>query len=250
MTAKLWQKSHSENIFFPSHQTKTKRNSYPNTLPSAPIGVMLVDDDKTLLGLAERFLNRCEGIRCAGLADCAEAAFKLIPDVQPGVVLLDVRLPGLSGYECLRQLKSAHPDVPVIMITGHPDEHQLFDLLKAGASGYVTKPFQLREIAEEIHKVVSGGIALCDTAKKLLVRVIQREACDESVAAILSHQEHTVMKCLVRKMRDKEIADELKICIPTVRTYLGRLYKKLGAHSRRQAVRKYNGQDTSVRYFQ
>lgn len=241
MSTKLWQSSSSEHLSLPLAQIESEHSANSGVSPSVPIRVLVVDDNRDVRIIADQYFNRCRGFRCVGLADCAEAALKLIPEVQPAVVLLDVRLPRLSGEECLHQLRASCPEIFVIMITGHPDERQLFDLIEAGARGYIVKPLHFSEIAEGVRKVVAGGVALCETARNLLVDHLQNRRRDPSLAMVLSHQERIIMQCLANGMRDKQIAVELQIGAHTVHTHLSRLYKKLGAHSRQEAVRKHFG---------
>jgi len=161
---------------------------------------------------------------------------------KPSVVLMDINLPGMSGIECVRQLKPQLPDTQFVMLTVYEDTDHIFDALAVGASGYLLKQTPRVELLTALKEVHAGGSPMTSNIARKVVQSFLRSApqtdeTDESV--ILSPREREVLELLACGYLYKEIADNLGITVATVVTYIRRIYEKMHVRSRAQAVAKY-----------
>jgi DNA-binding NarL/FixJ family response regulator len=159
----------------------------------------------------------------------------------------DIVLVGLSGGEdahltCVKKLKALAPGLPVLIISGDRDEAIIAECCAAGADGYVLKPLTPEELARVILSVAQGWPVLCREAQKAVLDVLHRAATATTVwFPGLTGREQEMAGCLVASLHDKEISARLGMAEATVHVHLTRLYRKLGVHSRRQAVAKLLG---------
>ena len=122
-----------------------------------PITVSIVEDNEQLRGTLARVINRAEGFRCLSQYGDAESALEGLSKDRPGVVLMDINLPGMNGVECVRRLKQIVPAVQVVMLTVYEDTENIFKALTAGAAGYLLKRTKSAELLEAIREVHRGG---------------------------------------------------------------------------------------------
>jgi DNA-binding NarL/FixJ family response regulator len=191
-------------------------------------------------------LNGTAGFRCTGAYANAETALREIKFNCPDVVLMDINLPKMSGVECVAKLKAALPELHVLMLTICEDTQEIFDSLKAGASGYLLKETPTAEILEAIADVTKGGAPMSSQIARKLIQYFQKMGPDEEIAESLSKREIEVLTYLAKGYRYKEIADALSISALTVRSHLQRIYDKLHVRSRTEAVVKFLGSRQSV----
>ena len=235
--------------------TARPANSSAATLkPSAQIAlasglpatrVAVVEDDASLRRTITAFINRAPGFACAGSFPDAETALVEIPRLKPDVVLMDIRLPGMSGIECVAALKELLPKTPVIMLTVYDEGDYLFESLKAGASGYLLKRAIGDHLTEALQEARAGGLPL---TRHMAAKVGQyfkqfgkRQQEAQTEITLLTVREQEVLKLLAEGFRYKEIAAELGISLDTVREHSRRIYTKLHVSSRTEAVVKFLG---------
>jgi DNA-binding NarL/FixJ family response regulator len=203
------------------------------------IKVAIVDDDEGIRTSLAALIRRAPTFRLAGDYADAETALKEIPRRPPDVVLMDINLPGMSGVECVRQLKTAMPAVQFLMLTVYEDSESLFNSLKAGASGYLLKRTASARLLEAIRDVYDGGSPMTPQLARRVVQFFSKPAEGESPVSRLTPGEREFLDELARGYAYKEIADRMKISIDTVRSYVRTVYEKLHVHSRTEAVVKY-----------
>jgi len=203
------------------------------------IKVAIVDDDEGIRTSLAALIRRNASFRLAGDYADAETALKEIPRHPPDVVLMDINLPGMKGYECVRQLKAALPAVQFLMLTVYEDSDSLFNSLKAGASGYLLKRTASARLLEAIRDVHSGGAPMTPQLARRVVQFFSKPAGADSPVARLTPGEKEFLDQLANGYAYKEIADRMKISIDTVRSYVRTVYEKLHVHSRTEAVVKY-----------
>jgi len=211
-------------------------------LPSPPdmqIKVAIVDDDADIRASLAALIRRNTNFRLAGDYPNAETALKEIPRHPPDVVLMDINLPGMKGYDCVRQLKAALPTVQFLMLTVYEDSDSLFNSLKAGASGYLLKRTASARLLEAIQDVHAGGSPMTPQLARRVVQFFSQPASETSPLARLTPGEKDFLDQLANGYAYKEIADRMKISIDTVRSYVRTVYEKLHVHSRTEAVVKY-----------
>ena len=203
-----------------------------------PIKVSIVEDDAPLRETLGILLNGSGQFRCIGSFPNAETAIKQIPHDWPQVVLMDINLPKMSGIGCVAKLKEMRPELLVIMLTICGDEDQIFESLKAGASGYLLKSAPPAEILEAIVEVYSGGAPMSSTIAHKVVRYFQ-QLKTPAPATNLTKRESEILNYLAKGYQYKEIADALGIGGSTVRTHIEHIYQKLHVSSRTEAVVKF-----------
>lgn len=142
------------------------------------------------------------------------------------VIVLDITLPDRSGLEALKDVKAMRPELPVLILSMHPEDQYAVRVLKAGASGYVTKESAADELAKALRKVVSGGRYISSTlAEKLAIAV--GGDYDKQPHETLSDREFQVMFLIASGKKPAEIADELLLSVKTVSTYRARVLEKM-----------------------
>lgn len=201
----------------------------------------LVEDDSGLRSSLEMMLNRAVGLKWTASFTSAEDAITRVSEQLPDVLLMDINLPGMSGVECVRNLKQAFPVLQIIMITVYDHSHAVFDSLAAGASGFLLKPVRAAELTRAIVEVNEGGSPMTPNIARLVVQTFQQTTARPDPAAELSPREREVLNLLSQGLLQKEIAGQLSISYHTVQTYTARIYEKLHVRSRAQAVAKYLG---------
>ena len=204
-----------------------------------PIKVSIVDDDEGIRASLATLIRRAPSLRLLSDYPDAESALKEIPRRIPDVVLMDINLPGMNGVECVRQLKAVVPDVQFLMLTVYEDSDSLFNSLQAGASGYLLKRTASARLLEAIRDVSAGGSPMTPQLARRVVQYFSKPAAGESGVSRLTPGEKEFLDKLAKGYAYKEIADQMKISIDTVRSYVRAVYEKLHVHSRTEAVVKY-----------
>ena len=201
--------------------------------------VSMVEDDSSFCILLTRSLSRNKTIRILSAHPDAEDALKVLPSLRPDVVLMDIKLPGISGVECLKQLKQLTPPLPsqVLMLTQVEESEMVFESLKAGASGYLSKDrISVKELADAIKIVMAGGGVMSPNIAHKVIRSFQGTPTGFET---LSQRELEVLRHLSEGLMYKEIAPKLDISLNTVRTHVGAIYRKLHVQSRLDAARNF-----------
>jgi DNA-binding NarL/FixJ family response regulator len=203
------------------------------------INVAIVEDNRGFRAKLENYLNEASGFHCVCACDSAEEALKMIPQVLPDVVLMDIHLPGMSGVDCTRQLKSICPSVQILVLTVYEDNNRIFGALKAGASGYLLKRAAPESILAAIQEVKQGGAPMSSQIARCVVQSFRESSPNPLKADKLSQREEEILQQLSQGYSTKEIADRSSISVNTVRTHLQHIYDKLHVRSRTEAILKY-----------
>ena len=202
------------------------------------IRVALVEDRAQDREKVLAALNSAPGFSCVAVCGSAEEARETIPRHKPDIVLMDIKLPGGSGIDCIRYLKEATPDTEIMMLTVFEDHERIFQSLGAGATGYLLKKTPRDKLLEAIRELRAGGAPMSGQIARQVVGVFQHDAAATPSTARLSPIEQQILQLLARGHLYKEVADELRIKISTVRTHIWHIYKKLQVHNRTEAVLK------------
>ena len=203
------------------------------------IKVALVDDEADLRENIAGFVDAAKGFRCVSAYPSAEEALVRLPQDQPDVVLMDINLGGMSGIECVRQLKPRLPAAQIVMLTVFDDTEKIFSALAAGASGYLLKRLAPAKLLEAIREVHEGGSPMSAPIARKVVQSLQKNPVKADPSADLSPREREVLEGLAEGQVYKQIADRLGVSIHTVRNYIRRIYEKLHVQSRTEAVAKF-----------
>jgi DNA-binding NarL/FixJ family response regulator len=198
--------------------------------------VAIVEDDPKAREIMVDWVNRAGGLHCVSDHGCGEDAVAAIPACQPQVVLMDINLPGMNGVECVRQLKLLLPETQFVMLTVYEDSDHIFQALQAGAAGYLLKRTPRAELMAAIRDVQAGGSPMTTNIARKVVKAFHQVAPPEPAVATLSARENEVLQLLAQGYLYKEIADTLNVAVPTVNTYIRRIYEKLHVRSRSEAI--------------
>ncbi|HJR24242.1 MAG TPA: response regulator transcription factor [Acidimicrobiales bacterium] len=206
-----------------------------------PIRVVICDDHALFRRGLSMVLEAEEGIEVVGEAEDGEAVVRTVEELAPDVVLMDVRMPKLSGIEATRAIAEAAPSTRIVMLTVSDEEEDLYEAIKAGAAGYLLKEISIEEVAEAIRSVVSGQSLITPSmASKLLAEFSNLSKKAEARQAVptpqLTSRELEVLKLVAQGMSNKEIAAELYISENTVKNHVRNILEKLHLHSRMEAV--------------
>ena len=208
---------------------------------------VLVEDDFDSRELLIRTIERCQRLELVGVFATAEDALNELPKCNPQIVLLDIKLPGMSGIECLRALREMRPqfDPRVIMLTGHANENLVLDALRAGAHGYLLKKnASSQELDAAVKDMLPGGASMNPSvARKVLAFFLRAQiprpqsACKPAKSVdVLSIRQRQVLVLLNEGMMYKEIASKLNLSLDTTRKHVQSIYQKLHIHSRSEAM--------------
>jgi DNA-binding NarL/FixJ family response regulator len=203
---------------------------------------LLIADDHELFRRGLRMVLEDEDdIEIVDEAGDGEVAVELARDHAPDVVVMDVRMPGLSGIQAARRIKEEEPGTKILVLTISDEEDDLYDAIKAGANGYLLKEISIDEIANAVRSVHSGQSLISPSmASKLLdefAAMIKKEEQKEEVPAPrLTPREMEVLEHVAQGMNNREIAKALFISENTVKNHVRNILEKLHLHSRMEAV--------------
>lgn len=203
------------------------------------IRLLLVDDHEIVrAGLRMLFMAE-EDMEIVAEASSGEEAIKAVKEFEPHVILMDVVMPGMSGIEATRRIKEVAPHVAVLALTMHEDEQYFFEMLNAGASGYVPKRAAPDDLVSAIRVVSQGNVFLYPTMAKLLVKdfLHRAETGVMSTSEELTPREREVLTCIAEGMTNREIGEELTISTKTVDRHRENIMRKLNLHSRVELVK-------------
>ena len=204
------------------------------------IQVVIIEDVREIREGLQLLIDSSEGFACPVTFSSAELAIQQLPASCPDVVLMDINLPGINGIEAVRRLKEQCPGTQFIMSTIYEDDENIFESLKAGASGYLLKKTAPSRILEAIVEVVEGGSPMSSQiARRVIASFQKKDSIDE--VDILTVKEKEVLKALAKGLRYKEIADDFKVSIETIRSHARKIYEKLQVQSRTEALNKVYG---------
>lgn len=202
------------------------------------ITVSLVEDEASIAHMLVDLLANADGFRVASQHSNAEEALAALPQIKPRIVLVDLKLPNMDGANLIRRLKHTQPDMAFLVITQFDDSDLLFDVLQAGADGYLLKRASDAEIIDAIRTVAQGGSAMSPSICRKVLDHFQRNTPSADAQSSLSDREIELLHLARRGKRTKEIAQATNLSYETVRTHFRNIYRKLHVHTLRGAVQK------------
>jgi len=201
-----------------------------------PIRALIVDDHPvTREGLRTALELSEEVVVVVGEASSGEEAVQQVIDLTPDVVFMDVRMPGIDGIEATRRIRAASPDTKVILITIDESRGAISEAIQAGVSGYLLKDASADALVDAAQKAVEGGAVIHPQLTKTFIEEVHLSE-SPSEQAPLSKREREILQKIANGATTKEVATELGISPHTVKTHLERIFEKLGANDRAQAV--------------
>lgn len=206
---------------------------------------VLVADDHTILRQGiKALLDNQEGIEVVGEAKDGREAIKTIEEVFPDVILMDIAMPGLNGLEATRRIKKKFPKIKVVVLTMHANEEYIFQILKAGADGYLVKETAFQDLISAINAVCKGEAFMSPSISKTVIHNYMQRAKGEEKAGCdtLTTREREILQLVAEGNSNKKIAEALFISPKTVETHRTHIMDKLNIHDRagliKYAIRK------------
>ncbi|GAA1893716.1 response regulator transcription factor [Streptomyces durmitorensis] len=213
-----------------------------------PARVIVVDDQTVVREGIVMLLGLLPGIEVVGSGGDGEEAVRLVAELAPDVVLMDLRMPRVDGAEATRRIRAEYPGTQVVVLTTFADDDSLFPALRAGARGYLTKDAGGEEIVRAVEDVLSGDAGLSpQIQRRLLERLSESElpAPAPEPPDGLTTRETEVLVLIAEGMTNQEIARAMHVSTATVKTHINNLFAKTGLKDRAQAVRYAYGHGLS-----
>lgn len=212
-----------------------------------PTQVVVIEDDPLFREVIVKFINQSPDFHCDQVWGNGEIALREMATPPPGLILIDIDLPGISGTECTARLKRRWPHIPLLILTGHSESEHIFEALKAGANGYLLKHTAAKKLLEAMQEAMAGGAPMTGAVAAKVIETFRPPPPLPPGPAMgvtpapepLSDRELQVLEKLARGLAAKEIAGDLGVSFETVRTYIRRIYAKLHTRSRGETVAKY-----------
>ena len=190
--------------------------------------VAVVDDHSVVLAGLKFVLSRAEGMEVVATAESAEDILGFYEKAKPDVLLLDIRMPSVSGLDALETLRKSHPDAKVAMLTTSELEEDIFRALKLGANGYIPKDSRPAEIAKAVREIASGG--------RYIPEDIQRIFDMRQGVKSLSARELSIIQLAAKGFSSPEVAEMLGISVNSVKTHFRHIFEKMDVSDRTEAV--------------
>jgi two-component system, NarL family, response regulator LiaR len=198
--------------------------------------VLLVDDHRMVRQGLIFFLSTQPQITIVGEAETGEEALRLVDELQPDVVLLDLVLPTMGGIDVLRALSDNHPDIDVIVLSSFVDDEKVKQAIQAGAAGYLMKDVDPDELVSAIRCARRGELYLHPEAATRLAKAMRSGDQQEPLPELLTEREREVLKLVTRGLSNQDIANHLNVGLKTVKTHMSSIFQKLGLENRVQAA--------------
>lgn len=206
----------------------------------ARIKVLVADDHAIVREGVRMILGQEPDIEVVGEAGDGQQALDLVATVHPQVVIMDISMPGVGGIEATQRLKATHPEVQVLALTMHEDETYVFQLLRAGAAGYVLKRAAAQDLVQAVRAAARGEAFLYPSiARKVVEDYLKRVESGEERERYdgLTTREKEILTLIAQGLSNQQIAEKLFISIKTVQTHRAHILEKLGLHDRTELVR-------------
>ena len=207
------------------------------------ITVAIVEDNRGTREELLRLFNRATGLKCLRAYASGEEAILGIPREPPQVAVVDINLPGITGIDCVSQLKRQCPEMQVLMLTTYEETELIFSSLRAGANGYLLKNMPADELVQAVVDVCAGGAPMSMQIARKVVAHFHKRRSGASELSQLTPRENEILQLLAKGRLYKEIASQLGISMSTVRTHIHSVYEKLHVQSRTEAVVKFLGRE-------
>jgi DNA-binding NarL/FixJ family response regulator len=205
------------------------------------ISISIVEDMAGVRQKLQQIIEESEEFICLSSYSTAEKALEELPGLKPDIVLMDIHLPGMSGIECIKEIKKQSPQMQFMMFTIYENSEQVYEALAAGASGYLLKQTPPEQILLALKELYEGGSPMSTHIARKVVSFFQKENANNNNSSPLSNREKQVLELLSKGFLYKEISDQLFISTGTVRQHIHKIYEKLHVQNRTEAINKFYG---------
>jgi len=204
---------------------------------TTPISIIIVDDHEVVRNGIRAFLETLPDFQVVGEASSGEEAIRLVADLIPDVVLMDLIMPGMDGIESTREVKKISPRTQVVVLTSYHEDEHIFPALKAGAISYILKDMKMEKLAEALQRAVRNEVTLHPLVASRVLRNLRGEgAGEETIYADLTDRELDVLKLIANGLSNSQIAGELVISENTVKGHVSNILSKLHLADRTQVA--------------
>lgn len=200
------------------------------------IRVHIADDHAIVRRGLVDIINEAIDLSVSGEAADGNALIELLRETSCDVVVLDLSMPGVSGLDLIKHLKGTYPKLPLLVLSAHPEDQYAVRVLRAGASGYLTKESALSELVKAIRRVASGGRYVTPALAETLLAHLDSEP-GQALHEGLSDREYQVLCRIASGKQVSEIAEELTLSVKTISTYRSRMLQKMGMKSNAELTR-------------
>ena len=202
------------------------------------IKVAIVEDQQATREALAILIGNTPGFEITGRFATMEQALPRLAVDAPHVLLLDIGLPGMSGIEGVRRVRSAHPEIQILMLTVHGDDGHVFEAICAGACGYLLKETSRERLLAAIRELREGGAPMSPEIARKVVLMFQKVAPPKTRERQLTPREFEILRLLADGHSYKTCADRLSLSLDTVRFHIRNIYEQLHVHSKSEAVLK------------
>jgi len=215
------------------------KNPDTPTAAAKLIRIALVEDLADVRDSWTRLIDGIPNFKCVCTFTDGEDALRRLPGEKVDVVLMDIRLPRMSGIACTARLKPLLPDTQILILTVSADSDTVFRALEAGADGYLLKRCSPEELQAAVLDVLKGGVPMTSEIARRVIASFRRQPAKSDAATKLTPREEEILTLLSKGFVSKTIAAQLGVSYETVRDHLKHIYEKLHVHSRGEAVARF-----------
>ncbi len=211
-----------------------------------PIRILLVDDQVLFVESLKDVLEmRTRDLKVVGTVHDGLQAIRAVDELNPDVVLMDVRMANMDGIASTKIIRTKHPEVRIVILTTFNDDEYVHEALQCGAVGYLLKTARPAELIASIRAIQEGVVQMSPPVVARLTHsersfpdVSHEDEAADQWTKYLSHREKEILKCLLAGLSNKQIAEKLFVVEQTIKNHLNVIYSKMDAHSRAQAIKK------------
>lgn len=201
------------------------------------ISILIVDDHEVVRNGIRSYLETIKDFDVVGEADSGESAIKMVAELIPDVVLLDLIMPGMDGVETTRQIKKISPRTQVVVLTSYHEDIHIFPALKAGAISYILKDMKMEKLADALQRAVRHEVTLHPLVAERVLQNIRGDGDEEgALFTELTERELDVLRLIANGMTNSQIAEKLVISENTVKGHVSNILSKLHLADRTQAA--------------
>ncbi len=198
--------------------------------------VLLVDDHEVVRKGLKYVLDDLEDFSLIGEASSAQTAIIMTQELNPDIVILDIRMPGGSGLDACRTIHEGHPDIKIIILTSYADDESIAEAIEAGAVGYILKDGSTDELVRALTAIKNGEAALDPAITRKVLNMMQQKSTQAHPFEDLSEREMEVLHLIAQGKTNAIIASELILSEKTIRNYISSVFLKLNLSNRVEAA--------------